>query len=416
MGLFDRFRTKSTEKSAPVSRRVRVPARYYLPSWLRGDYTLQNSELIFSATARLSNSLAAMPVRLYKGTVQRKDALADLIGAAPNPNMSSFQFIRTMEACRDTEGNAYALKTVDALDNVTRLDILDPTQVAPVMNEDTGELWYRIQSRGGEKLIHSSYIVHLPFLSVNGIIGVNPVSVLFNTLEYARNIQKFSVEQLVKGINATVVIEAPANLSPEQRNQAIEDLQSVSRESGGALLFLESGLSAKALNLSPVDSKLFEVEKITRGKVAMVYGIPPHLMGDSSDTSFSSQEQEMLEFLMLTMLPIVTAYEQEFNRKLLTQKQRMEGYRFRFDVTSLLRADARTMAEVNSRAIRSGYKLINEVRADNGDPGVKHGNKAFLSKDLAPLDWLVNNYNSKPERSNPNDSGQEIDPDEAKVD
>ena len=100
----------------------------------------------------------------------------------------------------------------------------------------------------------------------------------------------------------------------------------------------------------------------------------------------------MLEFLMLTMLPIVTAYEQELNRKLLSKQQRRQGYHFRFDINAVLRADSATMAEVNYKAVRSGWKTPDEIRADyNLSPlpnGV--GKKAMISQDLATLDYTVN--------------------------
>ncbi len=50
------------------------------------------------------------------------------------------------------------------------------------------------------------------FISTNGITGINPVSVLLDTLQYSENIQKFSIAQLDKGMNAAVVLEAPAQL------------------------------------------------------------------------------------------------------------------------------------------------------------------------------------------------------------
>ncbi len=78
----------------------------YMPHWLRGDYTLKNSELIFSAVSRISNALSAMPVQLYRGSTQVKNDINDIIGAEPNTNMTSCQFFKTLEACRGTEGNA----------------------------------------------------------------------------------------------------------------------------------------------------------------------------------------------------------------------------------------------------------------------------------------------------------------------
>ena len=97
----------------------------------------------------------------------------------------------------------------------------------------------------------------------------------------------------------------------------------------------------------------------------------------------------MLEFLMLTMLPIVTAYEAELNRKLLTKTQRKKGYHFKFDMDAILRADAATQAEVDYKAVRSAWKTPDEIRANRHLPALPNGigSKALVSQDLAPLEY-----------------------------
>lgn len=393
-----KWRKRHAEKAAlpssqNVPSRLRL-SRSWLPRWLRGDYTLKNSELLFAAVSRISNSLSAMPIQLYKGSSPVKSTLNDLIRYSPNPNMTSCQFFKTMEACRDTSGNAYAIKVPDADGTLSRLDVLNPANVHPILETDSGELWYRItpDQGGKEYYVHNFNIIHLPFISTNGYSGVNPVSVLFDTLKYSEDIQFFNVRQLEQGVTAAIILEAPANLGKEQTKELSESIMRTYKETSGNIMMLESGVTAKALNLSPVDSNLFEVEKITRSKVAMVYNIPPHLLGDYSDTSFSSQEQQMLEFLMLTMLPIVTAYEQEFNRKLLTKEQRRNGYHWEFDMDAILRADAASQAEVNYKAVRSGWKTVDEIRANFNLPPLPGGigKKPLVSQDLATLEYTVN--------------------------
>ena len=388
------FRRRKTEKAAspPTTGTRSLIRSSFMPRWLRGDYTLRNSELIFSAVSRISNALSAMPVQLYRASTPVKNNLNDMIGFEPNINMTSCQFFKTMEACRGTEGNAYALKVYGPDGTLSGLRPLDPLRVKPTLEEESGELWYRITpEKGQDYYIHNFYIVHVPFISTNGYAGVNPVSVLFNTLSYNDEIQTFSTSQLKKGINAQVVLEAPANLGERQKTDMINDFMETYKETAGNILLLESGVTAKSLSLSPVDSKLFEVEKISRSRVAMVYNIPPHLLGDYSDTSFSSQEQQMLEFLMLTMLPIVTAYEQELNRKLLTKEERRRGYHFVFDMNAILRADAATRADVHQKAIRGGWETPNEARADYGRDKDPNGNKLLVSRDLTTLEYMIKN-------------------------
>lgn len=387
----DELKRKAAVQTPPGARKM-LRASAFLPRWLRGDYTLRNSELIFSAVSRISNALSAMPVQLYRASTPVKNELNDMVGFEPNTNMTSCQFFKTMEACRGTEGNAYALKIFGAGGILTGLKPLDPLRVQPILEEGSQELWFKLTpERGAEYFIHNFYIIHVPFISTNGYAGVNPVSVLFNTLSYNDEIQTFSTSQLKKGINAQVVLEAPANLGQKQKEDMINDFMETYKETAGNILLLESGVTAKSLSLSPVDSKLFEVEKISRSRVAMVYNIPPHLLGDYSDTSFSSQEQQMLEFLMLTMLPIVTAYEQELNRKLLTREERRRGLHFVFDMNAILRADASTRADVHQKAIRGGWETPNEARADYGRDKDPNGNKLLVSRDLTTLEYLIKN-------------------------
>lgn len=392
MGIFSNLFARKQAK--PGANTTRALLTSWIPTWFRGDYTLYNSELIFSAVSRISNSLSAMPIQLYQGSTPKYNDLNDLLSFEPNPNMTSAQFIKTFEACRDTYGNGYALKGYDENGSLSRLDILDPARVTPVLDERSKELWYKIQPETGtEYYIHNYYVLHVPFISTNGHKGVNPISVLFNTLSYSDEITKFNSSQLQKGINAQIVLEAPASLGEQQRKDTINDFMNTYKETSGNILLLESGVKANTLNLSPIDTKILEVEKITRSKVAMVYNIPPHLLGDYSDASFSSQEQQMLEYLMLTMLPIVTAYEQEFNRKLLSREDRKKGYSFKMNMDSILRADAATQAEVNYKAVRSAWKTPDEIRKTYNLPPLPGGigKKAVISRDLIPLDTTVNN-------------------------
>ena len=145
-------------------------------------------------------------------------------------------------------------------------------------------------------------------------------------------------------------------------------------------------MTATTLTQSPVDAQSLDVERVTKNRVATVYNIPPHMLGDYSDSRYSTNEQSTQEYLTLTIMPIVAQWEQQLNLKLLTWRERCEGYYFAFDLDELLRADQSTQAEVNQKGIRNGYKTINEVRRKEGKPPVSGGDLPMVSKDLAPLE------------------------------
>lgn len=392
MKIIEKIKSLFVRKSKkPPKPRTGRASRWWRHLWRQqGDYTLENSELIFSAVTRIANALSAMPLQLYHGAEPvTDDDLAYLMSTAPN-GTPTCQWLKTMEACRLTSGDAFALKIFDPQMKLLRLDILDPTKVTPVTEKESGEMWYKVQNdEGTEVYYHNWYIIHIPYISANGHKSVSPVSVLLNTLNYNEAMQQFSIEQLEKGINAQIVVEAPANLGEEQKVATVNTLMDAYHQTKGNVLLLESGLTAKSLNLSPVDSKIFEVEKISRSRVAMVYTLPPHLMGDYSNISYTSQEQQSLEFQTLTMLPIVTAYESEFNLKLLRKDQIRDSYHWEINMDAILRADAATRADVNQKAIRGGWKRINEVRASYGDAPDPNGDRLLVSRDLTTLEHLI---------------------------
>ena len=112
------------------------------------------------------------------------------------------------------------------------------------------------------------------------------------------------------GVNHGVFLTVPnTGLGEEERNQVIDSFLDAYERSGQRVVILEGGLTATTFSQNAIDAQVLDVERITRNRVATVYNIPPHLLGDYSDTSFSTAEQQMQEFLQLTSMPIVAQWE-----------------------------------------------------------------------------------------------------------
>ena len=291
-----------------------------------------------------------------------------------------------MEVLRNTEGNAYALRVPDRLGMTARLDILNPTRVQPMRDPSDGSVWFQVTMDDGSLAKAPGFLIlNLKHMSANGIRGIRPIDVLRQSLDYDRQVKELSLDQL-DGVNHGIMLTVPnSGLSQEQKDDVVDRFLETYEKSGRSVVILEGGLTATNFSAQPVDSQLLDVERITRNRVATVYNLPPHLLGDYSDTSFSTAEQQMQEFLQLTISPIVEQWEEEFNRKMLTPEDYEEGYRFRFDVNALMRADVKTQAERNQMAIRGGWRKPNEVRETVGLPPDPMGGELLASRDLIPL-------------------------------
>lgn len=389
MGLFSRFRNENKARDKP---RVRVFDRGKVTSITRprADVTLQGHEAIYAAVTRIANTVASIPLHVYKGR-ERQDThpLEKLLNLSPNPSMSAYIFKQTMEAFRNTEGMAYALIIRDGLGEITRLDVLDPTRVRPLIERDSREIWYDITLEGKTYPIPGYMVLALKHMSANGISGIRPLDVLRGSLDYDAEVKEISLNQL-DGINHGVMLEVPGQALDETRKtQIVADFLDAYESSGQRVLVLEGGIKATTFNQSPVDAQLMDVERITRNRVATVYNLPPHMLGDYSDTSFSTAEQQMQEFLQLTVIPIVQQWEDELNRKLLNDADYKAGYRFRFDTDSLIRADMVATANKYQMAIRGGWMKMNEVREREGLPPDPNGDELMCARDIIPLRIMV---------------------------
>ena len=352
----------------------------------RADRTLEGNEAIYAAVSRISRTMASMPLHLYRGyEIQKDHPLERLVSLEPHPNFSAFDWKQTMEVMLNTEGTAYALQVKDRMGQLMRLDILNPTRVTPKKDED-GNIWYGVMMDDGQEALAPGFLIlAIKHISANGIRGIRPIDVLRRSLDYDTQVKEMSLDQL-EGVNHGVMLTVPnVGLSQAQKDDAVNRFLETYEKSGRSVVILEGGMTATNFSASAVDSQLLDVERITRNRVATVYNLPPHMLGDYSDASPGNAEQQQLEYLMWTIGPKVEQWENEFNRKVLTPDMYANGYRFRFDTASLTRTDVKTTAERNQMAIRGGWRKPNEVRKELGLPPDPVGDLLMSSRDLIPL-------------------------------
>lgn len=367
--------------------------------WFRGGKSifqwgtsgkLANNETIFAAVSRLSNSMATLPLKLYRDFKPIETDVSDKIANAPNNNMTSFDFIRILETHRNVHGNGYALKMYGRSHQLEQLVILDATCVNPIIEVDSGDLWYEVEGEKGRYYVHNLDIIHVKHIHTiqNGYKGISPIDVLKNTIDFDREVREFSLSQMEGAIHASFILKYASHIGKEKKAEVIANFKDFYKDNGGVLI-QESGIEIDPITRNFIDTKVFEVEKITRSRVATVFNMPVSMLGETDGASYSSMEQMSLEYVTYTLLAIVRHYEQEFNRKLLTTQERRTGLYFKFNVGALLRADTATQMEAFFKAVRSGIYKPNEVRAFLEQPPEPGGEKLYISGDLYPIDTPI---------------------------
>lgn len=404
MGIFKWMRgSRRAARDRPASRSVRAQAGTQRVSRRAGPLasifsgsaakeTMRASEIYYAGVSRIANTVGMLPCRLYRGQELVRDTpLAQLVSLRPNRRQSWIDFMKSSEIWRNTEGRSYWLKLCDPVTmEVRELVVLDPTRVTAKRDPQTGEIWYDIVRpfEATVDRVHSFFVLAFTHMSTDGVEGVRVSDVLAGTIDYDKNIKRYSEQQLA-GVTRGVTLSFPTDMDEERRIAAVDEFVRVYQHSNGTVMALDAGVTATQFALSPVDAQVQGVEKITRNRIATVLNMPPHLLGDYSDAGPATVEQMTLEFLTMTIVSIVTMYEQEMDWRLLTPQQRREGWHFRFETEAMLRCDMTTKANYYFQAVRTGYLLINDVRAKEYLPPLPGGDVPMISKDLAPLAMVI---------------------------
>lgn len=125
---------------------------------------------------------------------------------------------------------------------------------------------------------------------------------------------------------------------------------------------LEEGMEFQKVSLNPDEIQMNETMSRTDSKICTLFGVPESLISTKAN-KYNSVEQNSLHFLKHTIGPILVDIEKVLNKELLTEKEKLQGYYFRFDTSELLRATEKERTESIALGLEKGLLTINEARA-----------------------------------------------------
>lgn len=347
--------------------------------------TLETNENIFSIVSRLSNTLSSLPFKKYLNYDQQFDEGMDRLVYYPNKNQTLDQVINVLEVSRNTNGNGYALIIRDIRLQVEMLVPFNPNYVEPVLEQDTNELWYRVNNNGKTFFFHNTDIIHVRHIAGNGNWkGISPIQVLKNSNDFDKAVREFSLKEM-QSLRDSFILTYTSNVDEEKRAAVVQDFKRFYEENGG-VLFQEPGVTIDEMQRNFVATDMKITEGITRDRIANVFNVPSIFL-NSDSSSFSSNEQLMQLFVNMTLTPIVKQYEREFNKKILRKEERIKGYYFKFNMMGLLRGDSDARQKFYHGGIRDGWMAPDEARMlEEMPPRGGKASELWISGDMYPQD------------------------------
>lgn len=319
---------------------------------------------VWAAVRVLADAASSLPIHVYRKTAngrERVDSgkLTDLLDR-PGPATSQTDLVSSLMSHLAIYGNAYLAKYRQA-GEIVQIGLLAPDRVRPELEH--GLLRFRYSPpTGAQQLLTESDVVQVKGLSTDGLTGLSAVSQASRVLGLSDELVKHALSYFDTGTPTPAgILRMGPDASFPDAERTKEKLKAEARH--GGVLVIQGDADYKEILANLDDSQFVEQRRLAAQEIARVFRIPPHMLGAPSADSmtYSNVEQESIEFVRYSLTPWLRRIELAIsNDPDLTFQQQF----VKFELDGLLRADAKTRAEIYALALDpvQGWLDRDEVR------------------------------------------------------
>lgn len=333
---------------------------------------------VFACVQKIAGAISTLPIDVFRtdGDTPVKlprDALWYLLNEQPTAQYTAASHWEGVSINQLLRGDGYTWIRRATNNSVRELVPLPWAGIHPVLQND-GSVRYYISYQGHNTWADPAEILHFAGFGFDGLRSMSVISYAAkNAAGNALAMDEYSGRFFRNGAHPSGIIKAPGKMTKEQ----VEALQAqyatkyAGIENAHRLpMVLTEGLDFKEVSLSAEDAQLLEARRFQVIDIARAFGVPPHMIGEtSSSTSWGSGIESMSRgFVTYTLQHHLKRIEQELNRKLFP---RDVGRFVRFDREALTEGDTAAQAAYNRAAlggpgVGQGWMSVDEVRKLKG--------------------------------------------------
>ena len=247
---------------------------------------------VFACVRIRSGVVANMPLHVKRrvDARTREDAsdhpLWTLLRRRPNRWQTPSQFRRMMQTHLMLRGNAYAMKVVSR-GRVIGLIPLNPDRVETTQRDDLALEYVYTRKDGGRVRLTQAEMFHLVGLTLDGVNGLSVIRFARETIGMSMSMEHHGAATFRNGARVTGALTHPGKLGADGQAllRASLDAFRSGGDNEGKSLILEEGMDYKPIAMTAEDAQWIEARKFTRTDIAMFFGVPPHMIGDTEKST-----------------------------------------------------------------------------------------------------------------------------------
>ena len=305
----------------------------------------------------ISNSIACMPVKLYKykdGKVEEveKDERVKCLNGDTGDTLDAFQMKKAMvtDYLLGKGGYCYIKKNrneVEGLYYVEDSYITIMKVYEPIFKQ------YSIFVGGFEEGHEKQYGTYKPYQFIkllrntkDGASGVGLTVEVSKALETAYQTLLYQLGMVSTGGNKRGFLKSTKKLAQDEINTLKKAWSNLYANNNENVVVLNNGLEFQEASNSAVETQLNESKKTLQDEINALF----HIYPDDFERTFKE-----------AIYPIVKAFETALNRDLLLDKEQKNHF-FEFDVKEIIRVSIKERYEAYKLAKETGFMTLNEIR------------------------------------------------------
>ena len=354
---------------------------------------------VFACVRLLSESIASLPLFLYRKTEAGKEKATNLplygvLHDVWNPECDSFQGWQAFVANLLVYGRGYAEVVRNNAGQVVQMWNITTPYVRVRRNSETQELEYVVTLSGKEQFtLRKDQIFRVDWFSMDALNAFKPLELAQNAIGLGVAAEEFASDYFKNGTNVSGIIEYPDQMEDNEAERFRKDIRTAYEglSNTARLMFLEQGSKFQKVSNSPQESQMLETRKFQVEEIARFYNVPLHMIGDLDHATFSNIEQMSLNYVIYTLRPYLVRIERAVVAQLLTPLDRQSLFT-KFSVDALLRGDYKSRMDGYAVARQNGWMSTNDIRSleDMDSISPEQGGDAYLANgNLRSLEKLM---------------------------
>ncbi len=359
----------------------------------------------------LSNSMAKLPNFVMDSTTRVRVAhpILELLNVRPNEAMTPFIRKKVLENSRNEGGNGYdwIVRDPRTLRPVELIPV--PWQLVQPWRDDAGRVWYTVTHpvTGTPMILPSEDICHYKGATRDGLTGISVLRRAQEVIASASAAQEYEKTYYERGGQPSGVLSTDTDLggwAKDSTGAVLKDpdgspvnlKEKLRREwekvhagpsNSHRLAILDLGLKYTPIASNNRDAQFVESKEVSVRDIARFFGVPLYKLQEGKQ-SYESNEQNAIEYVVSTLHPNVTQYEEEQTWKLLLPSDRRAGLEVRINLMAELRGDTKSRGTWYSMLRNIGVFSVNDILALEDMPDVEGGDGRYASLNYVPLsDW-----------------------------